>query len=365
MRRPIRILFSGYAPVHFVCFRPIYERLRARPGFEFYFSGGLRTKGSGVLDPFALYRPFQIPPERILTIDRMRRRAFDIAFCAHTKGFFPARRCLRVQIFHGVSFRNAAVRRRQRDYDRFFVVGPYQMRALRRRGVLRPGDPRAVPVGFPKLDPLLDGRLDRARILRRLRIRGDRPVLLYAPTGARFNSLETMGEEVIERLAAADRFDLLIKPHDHPKKPVDWFRRLRRFEGPHVRLVRDFDVVPSMAVADLLISDASSVASEFTLLDRPIVFLDVPRLIAEARRKGGMLDLHTHGRRTGFTVRSPREIVRVVRRCLSRPGLRSKARRAAARDLFYNPGRATDAAVAAILKLLGRRFAWVRATASA
>jgi len=358
--RPARLLFAGYAPVHFVCFRPVYERLRDVRGIEVYFSGGKvagqKEDGTKVYDAAALYRPFGLPRESVLTLEEMRPRAFDLAFCAHTSGFFPRRRCPRVQIFHGVSFRNMAIRERQDQYDHFFVVGPYMRRGFQKQGVLPSRDPRALPIGFPKLDPLVDGSLDRGAILRGLGLKGDRPVLLYAPTGAKGNSLETMGEEVIRAVRAEDRYDLLVKPHDHPKYRIDWFARLRRLEGAHVRLVRDFDVVPYLFASDLLISDASSVASEYALLDRPIVFLDVPRVLATARKKGSMVDLHTYGRRTGITVRKARELPGVIRWFLEHPGYRSSVRRAMAKDLFYEPGTATDRAVGWILRRLARRL---------
>ncbi len=358
--RPARLLFAGYAPVHFVCFRPVYERLREVPGVEVFFSGGTVVdegpEGEKSYDTAALYRPFDVPRERVLTLDEMRPRTFDMVFSAHTSGFFPRRRAPRVQIFHGVSFRNLAVRERQDQYDAFFIVGPYMRRAFQRRRILPAGDPRALEIGFPKLDRLVDGSLDRDRVLRGLGLRGGRPVVLYAPTGARGNSLETMGEEVLARLKAADRYDVLVKPHDHPKNRIDWFALLRRHEGAHLKLVRDYDVVPYLHAADLLISDASSVATEYTLLDRPIVFLDVPRVIAAARRKGSPVDLHTYGRRTGLTVRKPGEVPGAVRWFLEHPDYRSPVRRATAKDLFYDPGRATGRAVEWVLRRLSRRL---------
>ena len=35
-----RTLFAGYAPVHFLCFFPVYKRLVADPRLEIYLSGG-------------------------------------------------------------------------------------------------------------------------------------------------------------------------------------------------------------------------------------------------------------------------------------------------------------------------------------
>lgn len=356
MKKPIRLLFSGYAPVHFVCFRPLYERLRRISGVTVYFSGGRRQKDGNDLDLHALYDPFAISRSRQLSLKEMRRRTFDIAFSAHTSGYFPARRCPKIQIFHGISFRNVAIRTQQLQYDHLFIIGPYMMRGFIRRKILKKNDSRALAIGFPKLDRLVDGTLDRRKILHDLDLTGRRPVLLYAPTGWKGNSLETMGEEVIARLEAVDRYDVLVKPHDHPKDlSVDWFARLRKFAGPHVKIIRAYDVVPYLYVADALISDASSVSSEYTLLNRPIVFLDVPRVLARARRKGTMLDLTTYGRRTGVTVRHAEDVPHAVAWSLAHPGHGSRIRRAMAHDLFYNPGRATDAALAWIAQRLGAR----------
>lgn len=348
------IVFSGYAPVHFVCFQPIYRRLARMRDVEVFLSGELGgSNGDG--DVEALYRPFRIPKERILPLQVMRRRAFDMALSAHVSGYFPRSERERVQLFHGLSFRNVAVRRDVLIYDHLFITGPYMMRLFRRNKLVRAGDPRCNAIGFPKVDRLVDGSLDRTRILSRLRLSGKRPVVLYAPTGQRNNSLETgVGEEVLRRLRATRRYDILIKPHDHPKnKSVNWSRRLRSLQDAHTKVVSGYDVVPYLFVADLLITDASSVSNEFSLLDRPMVFLDVPELLAEARRKKQSVDLETWGRRGGVTVRWPDEAVEAVRASLAHPEHGSEIRRAMAKDLFYNPGHATDAAVRWIRMRLG------------
>jgi hypothetical protein len=347
-----RLLFTGYAPVHFVCFQPVYERLRRLPGVEVLLSGGREpgfegeADGLGPLTAQELYRPFRVPANRVLSLDAMRRQRFDMVFCAHVSGYFPREDRERVQIFHGLSFRNMAVRRDVLVYDHLFITGPYMQRTFQEQQLLRPADPRLVPIGFPKVDRLVDGSLDRGAIRRRLGLSGRRPVLLYAPTGQRGNSLETLGEEVIRRLRASGRYDILIKLHDHPRdNSVDWPTRLRPLLDGHTKLVRDFDIVPYLFVADLLISDASSVSSEYSLLDRPMVFLDVPEMLAAIKAKGRAVDLETWGRKAGVTVRWPDEAVEAVRDSLAHPRRASEVRREMARDLFFNPGRAAHAAV--------------------
>lgn len=354
--RSRRILFAGYAPVHYVCFKPLYDRLRRLPGVEVTLSGGREGTGPDEtpLTARQLYQPFRIPPRRVIALDAVRRQSFDLVFCAHVSGYFPKHDEGRIQLFHGVSFRNMAVRRDVLVYDHLFVVGPYMRRLFTDQQLLRETDPRLVPIGFPKLDRLVDGSLDRRRILRRLGLSGRRPVVLYAPTGQKDNSLEHMGEAVIERLRRTGKYDVLIKLHDHPRDRVtNWPERLRPLLDRHTRLVHDYDVVPYLFVADLLVTDASSVSNEYSLMNRPMVFLDVPQMLETMQKKGVALDLDTWGRKGGVTVRWPDEAVEAVEWSLAHPRHGSPTRRAMARDLFYNPGRAADAAMSWIRERLG------------
>lgn len=353
-KQPSRIVFAGYAPVHFVCFQPIYERLRRMRGVEVFLSGGREAAdGRPALSAAQLYAPFRVPRERVISLSRMRARDFDMVFCAHVSGYFPRNDKERVQLFHGVSFRNMAVRRDVLVYDHLFIVGPYMKRLFTDQQMLRESDPRLVPVGFPKLDRLVDGSLDRRALLRRVGFSGRRPILLYAPTGQVGNSLEHTGEAVLQRLKKTGKYDILIKLHDHPRdQSVDWAARLKPLLDEHVRLAKDYDVVPYLFLADLLITDASSVSNEYSLLDRPMVFLDVPQLLASMLKKKVSLDLETWGRKGGATVQWPDEAVDAVADALAHPRRDGAIRRAMARDLFYNPGRATDAAMTWITRRL-------------
>lgn len=347
MNRLSRILFAGYAPVHFVCFRPIYERLKRRRDVEVFLSGGReQTDIQPRVSARQLYSSFRVPPSRVIELGEMRRKTFDMVFCAHVSGYFPRADQERVQLFHGVSFRNMAVRREVLVYDHLFMVGPYMKRLFTDQQMLRDSDPRLVPIGFPKLDRLVTGELSRAKLLRHVGMSGRRPILLYAPTGQVGNSLEHSGEAVIERLKQTRKYDILIKIHDHPRdNTVNWAERLKPLLDQHVKLISDYDVVPYLFLADLLITDASSVSNEYSLLDRPMVFLDVPQLLDNMRRKKVALDLDTWGRKGGIVAKWPDEAVDAVAWSLAHPRAASRIRRAMARDLFYNPGTATQAAM--------------------
>jgi CDP-glycerol glycerophosphotransferase (TagB/SpsB family) len=218
-------------------------------------------------------------------------------------------------------------------------------RSFERRGVLPPGDPRVAQIGFPKTDRLIDGTLDRAAVLREIGFAGDRPVVMFAPTGAHGNAMELYGENLIKTFAASGDYDLLVKPHDHAKAQINWFDHLAHLEDEHTRLLRTFDSIPALFAADVLISDASSIANEYLLLNRPLIFLDVPVLLASAAGEDDRLDLETWGRKGGTVVGDVADAERAVEAGLEHPQAPSEIRTAMTKELFFHPGTTTDAAI--------------------
>jgi CDP-glycerol glycerophosphotransferase (TagB/SpsB family) len=345
MSKRKQVLFSGYAPVHFLCFLPVYEQLAHDDAVDVWLSGGFAVKDGGEkryeIDGF--YDPFPVDPDRVISFEQARQRDFDFVVCAHTSdALFPRKANRTVQIFHGVSFKNFAVREKVLKFDYLCVPGSYHARQFVKQGLIRPEASRALVTGFAKADRLVRPGFDRDSRLREIGVDPALPTILYAPTGGKKNSLETIGREVISAIDADQRWNLLVKPHDHPKKQIDWFSELAPFESERVRLVRDLDVIDYLQAADLLVTDASSVAVEYTLLDRPIVFIDVPKLLENAVKRGAPIDLSTYGRKIGSLARDSGEVVDAIAGAFDHPQREGEVRRAMARDVFRDPGRATE-----------------------
>ena len=89
----VTILYTGFAPVHFFCFKPLYDRLVEHPGIEIFVSGGLKNThaedGSTFYDGPALFRPFGMAEERILTVADIQECKFDVLISANTKILTP------------------------------------------------------------------------------------------------------------------------------------------------------------------------------------------------------------------------------------------------------------------------------------
>jgi len=144
-----------------------------------------------------------------------------------------------------------------------------------------------------------------------------------------------------------------VKVHDLSLNPAtnrkDWGKRLTELEGGNMTVIRDPNIIPFLFAADLLITDASSTANEFTLLDRPILFIDVPELIA---KYSSTVDLETWGRKIGTIVSRAEDLRTAVPNALESPTEKSETRRAAAEDIFYKPGSASVRAVKTMYDIL-------------
>jgi len=343
--------FIGYrakTPMNYLLFQPVHERLARDPRIELRFFG----KMFGRHQARRVYELAGAGQVRLMHHFVARYFPFDLYISPNfSVGSVLAR--TKVHTFHGVSFKNRAISRRARKFDAVFVVGPYMQRRLVEQGIFEQGDPRMRPVGMPKLDALLDGSLSREVILTELGCRADRPTVLYAPTWGAESSLHVMGEDVIRNLCGRG-MNVVVKLHDSsfdPRKShIPWVERLRELAHPDLVVTpRGRNVVPLLFAADVLISDASSVAYEYLLLDRPVIFLAFPGQLDEVGEKA---DLETWGRKVGITVDDAGGIAAAVESALADPSRQRDVRRQAAGDIFYNPGSATGHAVEEIYRLL-------------
>jgi hypothetical protein len=239
-------------------------------------------------------------------------------------------------------------------YDRVLFVNDDRMQRYLADGVVR--RERAVLVGFPKLDALVNGRYDGAAVRSRLGLEMHRRTAIYAPTWSPASSLHAGGEAIVASLVAAG-WSVIVKPHARSFDPdpkysggIDWRRRLRAIEQPgRVVLCDDGDASPLLAASDLMVTDHSSIGFEFCLLDRPVVVVDAPDLATVARINPERIAAL---RQAAYVVADPSDAGRAANDELAHADRRREARAAAARPLFHDPGHATDRALVVIYDLL-------------
>ena len=267
----------------------------------------------------------------------------------------------RIQMFHGVGGKYGfdAPTESLRVWDRVVFVNERRLRNFVNAGAIDADGPEARLIGMPKVDCLADGSMSRADILAGFGLDPVRPTVLYAPTWSPNSSLNRLGEALIGRLAEMP-INLLVKLHDRSRdlRPqysggVDWVARLMPLlQRPHTLMAMNPNITPCLAAADVMITDHSSCGFEYLLLDRPLVRIHVPELIAGANIHGDYVQLLADASHNVTDTNDSAATVAAVEQALAAPERLSPQRQRVANDLFYRPGTATARCAAALYELL-------------
>lgn len=160
--------------------------------------------------------------------------------------------------------------------DAHLVPGSWHARRMQREGVFTP----VSAVGLPSLDPLLGNWMPPgAEFKRQLRLDPATPVILFAPTwNPELSSVPLLWTRVA-RLADAAGAVLMVRLH--PYQDSDAVRAFSDLADRHdrVMIAREPDVHPYLRMADVLVSDVSSIAFEAAVVGTPVVLVDNPNRV--------------------------------------------------------------------------------------
>jgi len=179
------------------------------------------------------------------------------------------------QLGHGVGPKMSYYTKSSTAMDARFVEGD------RRLQILREMYPQGnfVQTGFAKLDPLVNGETAPFDLVAQ-GLDPAKKTILYAPTFYP-SSLELFADNWPQ--AFAD-YNLLVKPHFFSLSKARYAAQRKKLDhwqkadNLYVAGMEEHSLLPFLAAADLLISEASSSLFEFAALGKPIVWCDFLKL---------------------------------------------------------------------------------------
>jgi len=213
--------------------------------------------------------------------------------------------------------------------------------------------------GYPRIDVLVNEKNDRKKIINRLNFPVKKVNILYAPTWGLQKSSFLETKKTLKKM---DNFctkyscNFIIRLHpagseDKKKMFSDITKTYDNFIYlPYERDNIENDVKTSdiLNATDILITDWSGTFIEFLLLNRPIIFLDVPTPV-----KG----LFPSFRVGGYKVKTDKDFFTALYNSINNPNLFEDERREIIERLFgekkkWADGNATDRCVKEVYNLL-------------
>ena len=360
----IKVLFIIGHEYHRASLDPIHAVMESRGCFDSYFTCTDEKERKWLV----FRKPLKKKMEAALRAEGLRttddKHGFDVVVTGDIlRDARPYGDALLCFVNHGTGIKTILYRLLDKHRDTrylVFVEGDYRKRRIEALGVA--GSSRIVVVGYPKLDPVFQGNLDRDAIARRWKLDPDKKTVLFAPT-YKPTCLGKIRERIISETTG---YNLLIKLHHYSwrgRYAPHWHHRiyekaLKSYD--HARLIppEDHNIIPFILVADTMISEASSTIFEFLALGKVGIIFDLE--CDNLKHHDGMPILDEDNRRfldgAFVHIDNAGQIRRAVETAL-KPDERMKANIERYRnDLFYKlDGKASERIVDTIEDSIGAR----------
>jgi CDP-ribitol ribitolphosphotransferase / teichoic acid ribitol-phosphate polymerase len=170
---------------------------------------------------------------------------------------------IKVQIFHGLGVEKPSHYKIRHFFDVYCTSGPfvtikYNKLQKRKKYFL------VKETGWSKIDHIINYPANNLKD--KLNIPKEKKVILFAPTHSRkMQSAESL-LSIIPNIINEDEI-WFLKFHELMNKEV----KNSIENSKNIKIINEYDITPYLHLADVLITDTSSVAYEFMILDKPII----------------------------------------------------------------------------------------------
>ena len=176
---------------------------------------------------------------------------------------------IKVQVFHGLCEEKMGHYKINGLFDLYCTSGPLvteKFKILSHKLKYF----KVIETGWIKIDKLLSG-FDKELICEKMNIPSDKKIILYTPTfSPRFKS----SDKILPMISSIPNENELwiLKFHDLMNK--DEIEQFKKLPKEKFKIFQSPDNTELLQIADVLISDTSSIVYEFMLLDKPVITID-------------------------------------------------------------------------------------------
>ncbi len=259
------VFYVAY-PYYFPHFLPISQELKRRGKKCLYL---LSDKQNSVLME-------KIAKEEELAYEFGEEKIFEVetkvVFFANPFSEAGQLKAKTVFLCHGTGTKKCGFKTAFSVNDFVLVEGDYRFKKFRAKFPEK--KEKMHKVGYSKLDAAVNFSEDEKRaFFEQLGLDTKKKTILYAPTYYP-SSIEKMSNTFPKDFA---NYNIVVKPHylslerKRYKKQQQKFAKWAKFSNCVVADASHYNLVPFMAIADVMISDESAAIFEFTALNKPVV----------------------------------------------------------------------------------------------
>jgi len=256
---------------------------------------------------------------------------------------FPCKEIVKIGFAHGAySFKRHSKASYYNLFDLFFMTSSHDIERVRRLGVTTD-----LAVAYPKIDPVFNGTISAEHLGQLSQKLGTcynkgKKTLLFSATwdGSSMSAIHKWYDKISK---LSGKYNLLVTLHSWmSQKYVSAIKASK-----DVFFIEEDVFYDYIKLADVCISDTSSVIAEFCLLDKPIITFTVP---FTSRTLPDVMELI---QKVSLQIDSFEEIETAVETLLQNPQEYNEARREVVRIMFDNPdGQAGKRAAEKIIALV-------------
>jgi len=180
-------------------------------------------------------------------------------------------RGLKVQVFHGFAGEKKGHFRIRHYFDLYLTQGPFfTKKFLELESKYKNFD--VIETGWPKIDiygkELHKYDVEKSDLLEKYKAK---KIVLYAPTFSPSLTSASFLIEEFKQLSKNKNYLILVKFHDLMSvELIETYKQLA-YENNTIIFEEERNIIKFLLMADIMISDTSSVVYEFLLLDKPVI----------------------------------------------------------------------------------------------
>ena len=196
----------------------------------------------------------------------------DVIFFANPFEGASDIKALTIFLEHGIGTKSTSFYSAIEYFDIYIVEGSHKYNLL--KGLYPKYEYKLAQVGFSKFDEIINLKdNDKDKLYKKYNIDPSKKTILYAPTFFP-SSIEKMSDTFPEEFKECN---ILVKAHyltyerKKYKNQLKKFNTWKKYENCVILPLSEYNLVPFLAISDIMISDESSAMFEFAALDKPVI----------------------------------------------------------------------------------------------